>query len=291
MCLNIGVLINSRKREALDMGRMLYRWGKENEVSFLFPNHEAAALEVEGTPDADWLSTVEAAIVIGGDGTFLRASRYVLGHDIPLYGINFGRLGFLAFGEPESIISDVKMIVRGEYTILERPTLFGNVERNDEIVHSFYALNEFVLTKYIVARLLRIDVFLNRQNLGELSADGVIVASPTGSTAYALSAGGPIIPPHVACMVFVPICAHTLYARPIIAGVNDEIAIKPRDARDVSFIYDGQVAFEILPGDMITAKLSLDKTIKSIQMPHRTFLDLVHQKLGWGQSFLSEEKE
>ena len=292
MAKKIGILINIQKQQIIDMGRNIYTWGKENGINILFHAHDAAALNVEGVSDEEWLNNAEAAIVIGGDGTFLRASRYVIDHNIPLYGINFGRLGFLTYGSPESVFNDIESILKGEYSIFERPTLFGNVIRDGNIVHSFYALNELVLTEGVIARLLRVDVFFNKRKLGQLSADGVIVASPTGSTAYSLSAGGPIVPPHIACMIFAPICAHTLYARPIIAGALDEISLIPRSrSNNIMLSYDGQLACEILPNDMITANLSTSKTIKSIQMRDRSFLDLINEKLGWGQSFMAEDKE
>ncbi|MCL1875159.1 MAG: NAD(+)/NADH kinase [Synergistaceae bacterium] len=288
----IGILINSRKQQAIEMGRDIYIWGKEHGINFLFPVHDAAVLNVEGVSDQEWLSNTEAAIVIGGDGTFLHASRYVLDYSIPLYGINFGHLGFLTYGKPECVFEDIDSIIKGNYTIFERPTLFGNVIRDGNTVHSFYALNEFVLAECVVAKLLRVDVYFNKHKLGRLSTDGVILASPTGSTAYSLSAGGPIVPPHIACMIFVPICAHTLYARPIIAGPQDEISLAPRScSRDIVLSYDGQLACEILPNDLITVSLSTSKTIKSIQLNDRSFLDLIHEKLGWGQSFMEEEKE
>ena len=292
MSKKIGVLINSNKQQAINMGRDIYIWGKENGVNILFPDYDASVLNVEGISDDDWLNNVEAAVVIGGDGTFLRACRYVIGHNIPIYGINFGRLGFLAYGKPSSVFDDIECILKGEYSIFERPTIFGNVIREGGIVHSFYAINEFVLTEDLIARLLRVDVLFNKRKLGQLSADGIIVASPTGSTAYSLSAGGPIVPPHIACMIFVPICAHTLHARPIIAGAEDEISLIPRNcSRNALLSHDGQLACEILPNDMITAKLSTSRTIKSIQMHGRSFLDLINEKLGWGHSFIPEEKE
>jgi len=288
----IGIIINSHKQQAINMGRDIYTWGKEHGISILFPAHDAAVLNVEGVPDNEWLNNVNAAIVIGGDGTFLHASRYVLDYNIPLYGVNFGRLGFLTYGNPESIFNDLECILNEDYLIFERPTLFGNVIREKNIIHSSYALNEFILAEGVVAKLLRIDVFFNKQKLGQLSADGIIVASPTGSTAYSLSAGGPIVPPHIACMIFVPICAHTLYARPIIAGAEDEISLVPRScSRNIVLSYDGQPACDILPNDSITVNLSTSKTIKSIQMRGRSFLDIINEKLGWGYSFMAEEKE
>ena len=292
MTKKIGILVNSLKQQTIDMGREIYIWGKERGINILFPMHDASVLNVEGVPDNEWLNNVDAAVVIGGDGTFLLASRYVLDYNIPLYGINFGYLGFLTYGKPGSVFNDIECILKDEYSVFERPTLFGNVVREGAIVNSFYALNEFVLTEGVVAKLLRVDVFFNKQKLGQLSTDGIIVASPTGSTAYSLSAGGPIVPPHIACMIFVPICAHTLYARPIIAGAEDEISLVPRSySRNIVLTCDGQLACEILPNDTITVNLSLSKTIKSIQMRNRSFLNLIHEKLGWGQSFIAEDKE
>ncbi|MCL1941664.1 MAG: NAD(+)/NADH kinase [Synergistaceae bacterium] len=288
----IGILINTDKQQTVDMGRDIYAWGKKNGADILFTAQDAAALNIEGVSDDEWLNNADAAVVIGGDGTFLRASRYVIDHDIPLYGINFGRLGFLTYGNPESVFNDIESILKGEYSVFERPTLFGSVTRGGKPIRSFYALNEFVLTEGEIARILRVDVFFNKQKLGQLSADGVIVASPTGSTAYSLSAGGPIVPPHIACMIFVPICAHTLYARPIIAGAEDEISLVPRScSRNILLSCDGQLACEIQQDDMITTSLSAGKTIKSIQMHGRSFLNLIPEKLGWGQSFIAEEKE
>jgi len=292
MTKKIGVLINPNKQQAVDMGRDIYTWGKKNGINILFPVNDAAAINVEGVSDNEWLNSTDAAVVVGGDGTFLRASRYVIDHNIPLYGINLGHLGFLTYGNPGNVFDDIESILKGEYSVFERPTLFGSVVRDGVIAHSFNALNEFVLTVGMVARLLMVDVFFNKRKLGQLSADGVIVASPTGSTAYSLSAGGPIVPPHIACMIFVPICAHTLYARPIIAGALDEISLIPLNcSRNIMLSYDGQPACEILPNDMITTNLSTSKTIKSIQMRGRSFLDLINEKLGWGQSFIAEEKE
>ena len=292
MTKKIGILINSSKQQAIDIGRDIYIWSKEHGVSILFPIHDAAVLNVEGVTDQEWLNNTDSAVVIGGDGTFLHAARYVLDYNIPIYGINTGNLGFLTYGKPENVFNDIKCILEGEYTIFERPILIGSVVREGDAIYSFCALNEFVLTEGVSARLLKVDVFFNQQKLGQLSADGIIMASPTGSTAYSMSAGGPIVPPHIACMVFVPICAHTLYARPIIAGAMDEISLIPRIcSRNIVLTYDGQLACEILPNDMITVKLSTSKTIKSIQMYNRSFLDLIHEKLGWGQSFMGEEKE
>jgi NAD+ kinase len=279
---NLGMIINAHKPDAVHMGRRLLKWGRESGVAILLPHHEASVLMAAGVPDEEWLKTVDAAVVVGGDGTFLRASRYVLEAGIPLYGINLGRLGFLASGKAEEAEQDLGRIVRGEYDMLERSLLHCVLFRDGKPLHAMYALNDFVLTKNAIARLLRVEVRINGKFFGVLPSDGVIVSSPTGSTAYALSAGGPIVPPHVRTMLLAPICAHTLYSRPLLAAPEDTITLTPGGGVQVTLTQDGQLAYEVLPGDRIHISLSKDRAIRTITMPQRTFLDLVQEKLGWG---------
>jgi NAD+ kinase len=283
----LGMIINARKPEAVEMGRRLLTMRCGAEV--LLPMHEASVLSVEGVSDEDWLRTVEVALVIGGDGTFLRASRYVLEAGVPLYGINLGRLGFLASGRPEDAEADVARITAGECEILERPILRCEVRRETNVMHTLHALNDFVLTKNAIARLLRIEARINDRFFGVLPADGIIISSPTGSTAYALSAGGPIVPPNMRTMLMAPICAHTLYSRPLLAAPDDTITLIPKGSiRDITLTQDGQLAYEVLPDDRIEISLSKDKAIRTVSMPGRNFFDLVQEKLGWGLSFRGE---
>ncbi|MDR2137520.1 MAG: NAD(+)/NADH kinase [Synergistaceae bacterium] len=289
---NLGMIINAHKTEAVEMGRRLARLCKEEGFPLFLPHHEASVLALEGTTDEEWLKTVDATLVIGGDGTFLRASRYILEAGIPLYGINLGHLGFLASGKPEEAERDLRRIVSGEYELLERPLLHCTLFREDKPLHKMYALNDVVLTKNAIARLLHIEVRFNDKFFGILPADGVIVSSSTGSTAYALSAGGPILPPHMKSMLLAPICAHTLYSRPLLAAAEDTITLTPRGgAREVTLTQDGQLAYEVLPGEYVEVSLAQDRTIRTITMSDRTFLDLVQEKLGWGQSLAITDKE
>ena len=288
--INLGMIINAHKPEAVEMGRRLVKWGRESGISVLLPHHEASVLMTGGLSDEEWLKSVDIAVVVGGDGTFLRAARYVLEADIPLYGINLGHLGFLASGKAEEAEHDLARIVKGDYALLERCLLYCNLFRNGETLHTMYALNDFVLTKNAIARLLYIEVRFNEKFFGVLPSDGIIISSPTGSTAYALSAGGPIIPPHMRSMLLAPICAHTLYSRPLLAAPEDSITLTPKGGvRDVTLTQDGQLAYEVLPGDCISISLS-DRAIRTINMPNRTFLDLVQEKLGWGQGLDSSDR-
>jgi len=280
---NLGMIINAHKPGAVEMGRRLLKWGSENGISILLPHHEASMLMAGGLSDEEWFASVDAAVVMGGDGTFLRASRYVLEAGIPLYGINLGHLGFLASGKAEEAEQDLARIVKGDYVLVERHVLHCNLFREKEILHTMYALNDFVLTKNAIARLLYIEVRFNDKFFGVLPSDGIIISSPTGSTAYALSVGGPIIPPHMRNMILAPICAHTLNSRPLLAAPEDIITLTPKGGvRDVTLTQDGQLAYEVLPGDSVSISLS-DRTIRTINMPNRTFLDLIQEKLGWGQ--------
>ena len=280
---NLGMIINAHKPEAVEMGQRLLGWGRESGISILLPHHEASVLMTGGLSDEEWLKSVDVALVVGGDGTFLRAGRYVLETGIPLYGINLGHLGFLASGKAEEAEQDLARIIKGDYVLLERPLLHCSLFRDGKAIHNMYALNDFVLTKNAIARLLYIEVRFNGKLFGVLPSDGIIISSPTGSTAYALSAGGPIIPPHMKSMLLAPICAHSLYSRPLLAAPEDVITLTSKGgALDVTLTQDGQLAYEVLPGDCIGISLS-DRAIRTISMPNRTFLDLVQEKLGWGR--------
>ncbi|NLL36239.1 MAG: NAD(+)/NADH kinase [Fretibacterium sp.] len=288
----LGMIVNAHKPKAIEMAQRLLLWSQERGVPLLLPHHEASVLSSVGLSDEEWLQTVEIALVIGGDGTFLRAARYVLDAGVPLYGINLGHLGFLSSGRPEDVEEDLEALLSDTFNLLERPLLRCVLYRDDIPLHTLFALNDVVLSKNAIARLLHIEVRFNDNFFGVLPADGVIVSSPTGSTAYALSAGGPIIPPHLNSMLLAPLCAHTLYSRPLMAAPTDVISLIPRgSSRDMTLTQDGQLAYEVLPNDRLDIALDREKSIRTISMPNRSFLDLVQEKLGWGKSSAYAEKE
>ncbi len=292
MTQTIGLLLNTQKEKAVSLAKRLLAWGQEQNVRFLLPPHEASLLGVPGLPDQEWKNTVTFAVVIGGDGTFLRAGRYVLSHQIPLYGINVGKLGFLTVGAPEMAEEDIRSILEGKYRIQPRALLEGRVLRGNRKVHEVFALNDLVVSKGSFARVIFIRLLVNNETLSMLPADGVIVATPTGSTAYALSAGGPIVPPHVACLIVAPICAHTLSARPIVLGAEDVVTVIPEgNFRDLVFSQDGQLSYELLPDDRIEIRLSPEKRVQSILLSEREYFALLQQKLCWGQSQTELEGE
>ncbi len=288
----IGMLVNTRKPGALEMTNTLIRWGNENGLQFFLPPHEASVVGVQGLSDEEWKEQVDIALVIGGDGTFLRAARYVLGSSVLLYGINLGRLGFLASGKADEALMDIESILKGEYSVQTHKVLDGKVSRDGHDTYALYALNDLVLAKGALARVMHIEVHIGDKLLNTIPADGLIVSTPTGSTAYALSAGGPIVPPHVPCMIILPICAHTLYSRPVVVGEDDTITLIPRgNHRDLLLTQDGQLGYEILPGDRIDISLSRTHKIDVLTLPSRNYYDLLQEKLRWGQGIVTFEKE
>ena len=288
----IGLLFNTQKQTAIKTAVRLCQWGKENNIDFLMPPHEASALSVPETPDKKWHKEVSFAVILGGDGTFLRAARYTFGYDIPLYGINLGRLGFLATGSPGSAEKDIITIISGKYTLQKRHLLKGLVWSGGHVVHELYALNDLVISKGNIARVIDLEVRVGTEILSLFLADGLILSTPTGSTAYALSAGGPIVPPHVPCMLLAPICAHTLYARPVILSGTDRAIIKPKDdTRDMMLTQDGQLAYELLPGDYLEAMLDQDTKVSTIELENRSYYDLLRKKLRWGFNGITDGGE
>ncbi len=289
---NVGLLFNTQKPAAFEMAEKLCSWGKEHEVNFLFPPHEASALSVPETPDHIWREAVSFAVILGGDGTFLRAARYTFGYNIPLYGINLGRLGFLATGSPDSASNDIMNIIAGKYTLQKRSLLKGHVWRGGRLVHELHALNDLVISKGNIARVIDLEVRVSGEILSLFLADGLILSTPTGSTAYALSAGGPIVPPHVPCMLIAPICAHTLYARPVVLSSNDNAVIIPKgETRNLMLTQDGQLGYELLPDDRLEVMIDTDMYVNTIQLYGRSYYDLLREKLRWGFNGISGEGE
>lgn len=282
----LGMIVNLRKPEAVNTARRLLDWGRKNKCPLMLPHQEASALTTAGLDDEQWLKTVKLALVVGGDGTFLRAARFVMGTEIILHGVNLGHLGFLASSRPEGIEQDLENILHDQFDILERRVLTCSLYHDNSASHKIYALNDIVLSSNAIARLLQVEIRFNDKFFCVLPADGVIISSPTGSTAYALSAGGPIIPPHMNAMLLVPMCAHTLYSRPLIASDNDTITLIPCGvSRDLILTQDGQLAYEVLPGDKIEIRLSRSKKIRTVNLAGKNFLDIVREKLGWGVAF------
>jgi len=201
----------------------------------------------------------DLAIVVGGDGTMLGFAREMARHGIPLVGINQGRLGFITDVSVEGFRESLKQILAGDYEVEHRPMLEGAVWRDGESIFEGLALNDVVVSRGATAGMVEIKVDVGDEFVANLRADGVIVASPTGSTAYALSAGGPLLHPSIAGWVLVPIASHTLSNRPIVLPDTGEVRLEIVAGKDASVNFDMQSLASLLHGDRITVRRSAHK--------------------------------
>lgn len=227
---------------------------------------------------------VDLIIVIGGDGTLLATARAVASSATPLLGINLGRLGFMVDILPEHAIRDVGAVLDGACRLEPRAMLEASIIRGGQTVHRGLALNDTVLRVQQLVRILEFDTFINGLDVGRVRADGMIIATPTGSTAYALSAGGPILSPELECLVLVPICPHSLSHRPLVVGADASIEIRlSSDSRSPAQIaLDGQENLEFLPGDTLRVRWH-SKGLNLVHPGSHNFLSMLRTKLRWGE--------
>ena len=225
----------------------------------------------------------DLAIVVGGDGTILHSARALVDYDIPLVGINLGRLGFLADISPDDMMEKLGEILDGDYHKEERFLLISHVERDGKIIDEGYAFNDVVIHKWNSVRMIEFETYVDGQLVNGQRSDGMIVSTPTGSTAYALSGGGPILHPSMNAIILVPICPHTLSNRPLVVDADSEIelVVKPGSQPHVRITLDGQDNFEILDEDRIVIRKK-DKPVRLIHPAGHDHYQLLRAKMGWG---------
>ncbi len=225
----------------------------------------------------------DLAIAIGGDGTMLKAAHLVCGHGIPLLGINRGHLGFLADIPADAFAEHLEEILKGNYAEDERFLLYSEVHRKDELICVRYAFNDVVVQKWDVAKLIELETYVDGIFVHKQRSDGMIVSSPTGSTAYALSGGGPILYPSLDAMVLVPICPHSLTNRPIVINGNSrvEIVVGNSDIHLARLTCDGDVTMELKSGDRILVEKK-NQTIRLIHPVDHDHFSILRAKLLWG---------
>jgi NAD+ kinase len=224
----------------------------------------------------------QLVIVLGGDGTLLSAARAIGGRDIPLFAVNLGGLGFLTAITVDELFTELERSFRGEYRLGRRRMLDCDLIRDGEVIGSYSALNDVVITKTMIARMIDLNAYVDSHFVSTFKADGLIISTPTGSTAYSLSAGGPIIFPSVGCICLTPICPHMLTNRPVIVSDTSVIYIESRSEDGTFLTIDGQVGEPISKGDRIVCRSS-SKTINLIRPPKMLFFDVLREKLKWGE--------
>jgi NAD+ kinase len=221
-------------------------------------------------------------VLLGGDGTLLSAARVLARSDIPVLGVNLGSLGFLTEVTVKELYLALDAADRGKATIEERSMLDCQVEREGNVLASYEALNEIVVGKNTLSRLNSFEVSIDGVFVSNYKADGLIISTPTGSTAYSLAAGGPILTPSVEAFVITPVAPHSLTHRPLVVRDNVEMVIVARVAKEGAFVsFDGQLGTAILEGDTIHCR-KLAHKFKLLRF-QSTFWDGLHSKLKWGQ--------
>jgi len=238
--------------------------------------------EVEGTLD----NGVDLLITLGGDGTLLWGARLVAERDVPVLGINLGHMGFLTSLNVDGIEEALPRVFRGDYVVDSRSTLEAHVVGEDGSAHSrFMALNDLVIHKGGMARVTRLELLVGegdqQEEIGGFSGDGVVVSTPTGSTAYSLSAGGPIVAPGMNCIMVTPICPHTLAVRPLVISSAETVTVLPLDrAGTLALTVDGQVEAEVSRGESVVIRQA-EARVDLIRIPGQTFFSTLRHKLNW----------
>lgn len=228
------------------------------------------------------ITNVELLLVMGGDGTILSVVRSMRKFDVKIFGINMGNLGFLSEIPPVQINRTLAKIFRGEYTLDKRLMLHIEVVRNKKVIKKFHALNEAVISQGSLARLINLRTKVNNRKLTTYHADGLIIATPTGSTAYSLSAGGPILYPNIGAFILTPIAPHSFTQKPIVLPDEKKIEISIEDKkRKVNLSIDGQESASLLYKDEV--RIRKDGVAQFVRLPTESFFSVLREKLDWGK--------
>jgi NAD+ kinase len=286
----IGIVIKRQPQRGPAILRELTRWlGKRRLECAL--DHQTAALgrlrggadrSTHGLDRAALAAWADMIIVVGGDGTLLSVAREMGSSRTPILGVNLGSLGFLTEIRLNELYPSIEGILEGRHTVRPRMRLRAEIVRDSRVIAKHEVLNEVVINKSALARVLDIHVEVNGRFMTTFKADGLIVCTPTGSTAYSLSAGGPIVDPSLDAMILCPICPHTLTNRPVVVPDRSRVGVGlVENHGDVYVTIDGQVGAPFLPGDHLRITKSRNP-LRLIQFPEKDYFEVLRQKLKWG---------
>ncbi|MGI6584380.1 MAG: NAD(+)/NADH kinase [Gracilibacteraceae bacterium] len=279
--MRLGIIPNISKDKDLNVTRSILLWFSNKDIELLLESDIADKLEFKnhGFNREDIFSSSDMVIVLGGDGTILNIARQSAQYDVPLFGINLGHLGFLAEAEIGDIYLSLDKIMKGDYFIEKRmmlEALIGNVEDNGK---ELVALNDFSITRAMTSRMISYSIFINNSFFELYNADGIVVSSPTGSTAYSLSAGGPIVSPELKVLIITPICPHTIHSRSIVVSEKDEVRIEICEENpEVMLSVDGQNSYKLNSGEVVVIRSSSFVT-NLVKLKQRSFFDILRRKI------------
>ncbi len=281
--MNVGVVGNTRYEDLRRVLRELQRLSPARDIS-LFTEEDLVPMWDKAVPPVAG-AALDALLAFGGDGTLLRGARLVQSREIPILGFNLGRLGFLTSASSDHIAEALDALVAGELVIDRRQVLAPCIHSADGEVQSLnHSLNDVAIHKAGVARVVRLNVIIEGETIGPYSADGIVISTPTGSTAYSLSAGGPIVVPGVQAMVVTPICAHTLAVRPVVVPAHYTITVEPLPPwgeEDLLVSLDGQTSARLHPGDRVEIRRAPTAVLLA-HFGNQSYFQRMREKLHWG---------
>jgi NAD+ kinase len=280
---SIGILTKPKFPEVKSTLQAVVTWLRARTIVVLLDTTSAALLgERGGIQKTELAGKADVLLVLGGDGTMLNAARLAGERAIPILGVNMGGLGFLTEVRLEHLYPSLDRVFANEYVMDERLMLNARVHRHGETVTQGAVLNDVVISKGTLARMIELQIAIQGQFVTNLRGDGLIISTPTGSTAYSLSAGGPIINPAVQSLILTPICPHTLTHRPLIVPGNVEIDVTLTSKDDGAMAtLDGQVGISLTQGDSVVLNTSEHRT-RLIRFPETNYYDVLREKLKWG---------
>ncbi|MCE5281465.1 MAG: NAD(+)/NADH kinase [Deltaproteobacteria bacterium] len=288
----VGIIANISKEKSPACTASLRDWMAARGLEVYL--EEGIAAKIGASPGVDRKklgSLVDLLVVFGGDGTMLRTARLVRDRDVPIVGINLGGFGYLTEVNLGEMYSALDVILAGDFQVEKRMMLDVEVSGGEEAFREGTVLNDVVINRGSLSRIVELETAVDGKYLTTFKADGLIISTPTGSTAYSLSAGGPIVFPELNAVVINPICPHTLTNRPILLPGNSVIRVTLWTAEEgATLTLDGQVSFNVKSGDTMTIRQSGHVTTL-VSSPHRSYMEILRTKLGWVGSLTGDARE
>ncbi len=281
---SVGICLKEDQPQAEGAVRQLVEWLGERSITVLGDAQCAGWAGLEPCSREALAQQADLIVALGGDGTLLSVARATGTRSVPILGVNLGRLGFLAEVSAEELLPALDKAFSGDLAVVSRMRLDVRVRRDNEEVGAFLALNDAVITNSQLSRMIDLDLYADAVRVTTYHADGLIIATPTGSTAYSLSAGGPLLAPDLEALVLTPICPHSLTQRPLVLPETAEVEVVPHvRGEGASLTVDGQTGLaELREGDRITVRRS-DHPVEIVASPFLDRYEILHAKLRWGE--------